>query len=177
MKYLVFIAPDKIGAEPFTTSDVIARFAKISYRSVQKTIEAHECRLKTLGVLRFEIALPQKGSKGGRPKKIYRLNEPQATLLITFLKNTDTVADFKTELVRQFYAMRAELQRRALCREQLKPIRRELTDVVKEKRRPPVGVQKLYRSGVQIRPRKKRRSTAQGARSQKECNGHRLHEC
>ena len=80
--------------------------------------------------MRFEITLPPKGSKGGRPKKIYRLNEPQATLLITFLKNTDAVADFKTELVRQFYTMRAELMKRKMYRIELKPIRREMTDVI-----------------------------------------------
>lgn len=79
--------------------------------------------------MRFEITV---SGKAGRPKNVYMLNEQQATLLMTFLKNTDIVADFKTELVRQFYLMRSELQKREALRVQMKPIRRELTDVIKE---------------------------------------------
>lgn len=132
MNELVFLEPNRLDAEPFTTSDIVAVRAKINYRSVQRTIENQIERLERFGVMRFEITLPEKGSKGGRPKKIYRLNEQQATLLITFLKNTDIVADFKTELVRQFYVMRAELFTRQSYRQQLKPIRRDMTDAIQE---------------------------------------------
>ena len=52
---------------------------------------------------------------------------------VKFLKNTPAVVAFKTELVRQFYAMRTELMNRRDFREQLKPIRRDMTDVLKEK--------------------------------------------
>lgn len=128
---LVFLEPNKIGAEPFTTSDVIAEMTGNNYRSVQRIIEKQMERLETFGRVRFEITPLQ--TKGGVQKhKLYRLNEPQATLLITFLKNTDTVANFKTELVRQFYAMRSELMKRQMLRTELKPIRREMTDVIQE---------------------------------------------
>lgn len=130
MSSLVFLEPNKIDAVPFTTSDVIADYAGINYRSVQRMIETHKARLEKFGIMRFEITL---SGKAGRPKNVYRLNEEQATLLITFLKNTDRVADFKVELVRQFYAMRSELNRRQVEREQLKPIRREMTDVIQER--------------------------------------------
>ena len=131
MDNLVFLEPNKIGAEPFTTSDIIAGQTGNSYRSVQRTIENQMKAFETFGVMRFEITLPRKGSKGGRPKKVYRLNEPQATLLITFLKNTPVVVKFKTELVRQFYAMRTELQRRQIAKLNRKPIRESLTDGIK----------------------------------------------
>ena len=129
MNNLVFLEPNCIKAIPFTTSDVIAERTKNSYRSIQRTIENQIKRLERFGIVRFEITV---SGKAGRPKKVYQLNEQQATLLITFLKNNDIVADFKTELVRQFYQMRTELQRRQIGREQLKPIRRELTDVIKD---------------------------------------------
>ncbi len=131
MNVIVFIEPNKIGATPFTTSDVIAEYAGINYRSVQRTIENQMKRLEKFGQVRFEIT-PVKYSRGTNDKKVYQLNEQQATLLITFLKNNDIVADFKTELVRQFYLMRSELLKRQVLREELKPIRRELTDVIKE---------------------------------------------
>ena len=130
MNNLVYLEPNKIDAVPFTTSDIIAKYAKIDYRSVQRIIETHLERLESFGIMRFEITLLR---GRGRPKKKYKLNEQQATLLITFLKNTDIVADFKTELVRQFYLMREELFKRRINRQELKPIRRELTDVIQEK--------------------------------------------
>ena len=131
MTNLVFLEPNKIDATPFTTSDVIAMFAGTSYRSVQRTIERQYARLERFGRVRFEIT-PLETEGGLQNKKIYRLNEEQATLLITFLKNTDRVADFKAELVRQFYLMRKELLSRQITRTALIPARRELTDVIKE---------------------------------------------
>lgn len=131
MSNLVFLEPNNIKATPFTTSDIIAEYAKVDYRSIQRTIEKHQKRLEKFGRVRFEIT-PIKTRGGIQDKKIYYLTEEQATLLVTFLKNTDVVADFKVELVRQFYQMRTELQMRHLERERLKPIRREMTDVIKD---------------------------------------------
>jgi phage regulator Rha-like protein len=91
--------------DAFTTSLIIAEGTHVKHRSVQKTIDAHIKRLEKFGRVRFEIT-PQQTKGGVQNKKIYYLTEEQATLLITFLKNTDIVADFKVELVRQFYAMR-----------------------------------------------------------------------
>ena len=130
MDDLVFLEPNKIGAEPFTTSDVIAECTGNNYRSVQRTIEKQIKALETFGQVRFEIT-PVKYSRGTNDKKVYHLNEPQATLLITFLKNTSIVVKFKTELVRQFYAMRTELQCRQIAKLDRKPIRESLTNGIK----------------------------------------------
>lgn len=131
MKELVFLEPNKIDNEPFTTSDIIAECAELNYRSVQRRIEKHESALEEFGRVRFEIT-PFETKGGLQNKKIYYLNEQQATLLVTFLKNTPAVVEFKIELVRQFYAMREELFKRRTYRLELKPIRREMTDVIKE---------------------------------------------
>ncbi|WP_193438777.1 Rha family transcriptional regulator, partial [Streptococcus suis] len=48
-------------------------------------------------------------SKSGQNVRDYILNEQQATLLITFLRNTEQVANFKENLVRAFFEMRDEL--------------------------------------------------------------------
>lgn len=58
------------------------------------------------GIYGFEI---HKFEGIGRPEKHYILSEMQATLLITYLKNTPKVRAFKIELVKQFYKMRGEL--------------------------------------------------------------------
>ena len=132
MNDLVFLESAKMDAEPFTTSDVIAECTQNNYRSVQRIIERQMSRLEKFGQVRFEIT-PVKNKRGSNLKKVYWLNEAQATLLITFLKNTDIVADFKVELVRQFYVMREELTRRQIEREALKPIRRSLIDAIQAK--------------------------------------------
>lgn len=51
---------------------------------------------------------------------------------LVFLKNTSVVADFKVSLVAAFYAMRQELTRRKELRTEGKPIRRSLTDALKD---------------------------------------------
>lgn len=128
MNTLVFIEPNRIDAEPFTTSKVIADMTGIGHRHIKRQIKQREVELLKFGLL---VACATESS-GGRPEEIIRLNEQQVTLLITFLKNTNVVVAFKVELVRQFYAMREELMRRHVERAGLKPIRREMTDMIKE---------------------------------------------
>ncbi len=128
MDNIVFLTPNT--QEPFTTSDVIAEMTGNSYRSVQRIIEKQQARLERFGQVRFEIT-SVKYSRGTNQKKIYHLNEQQATLLMTFLKNTDVVADCKTELVRQFYAMRFELYKTQAAKAERKPVRASMTDAIK----------------------------------------------
>lgn len=143
MNNLVFLDANKIDAVPFTTSDVIAEYAGVKHHAVQVLIQKYESDLKEFGLVAFEMRAnetvevssfemrkPSQRNKGGRPELIYHLNEQQATLLITYLKNTDPVRAFKKELVRQFYLMRTELQKRQIAKLERKPIRRELTDTI-----------------------------------------------
>lgn len=129
---VVFTETLNLYDEPFTTAEMIERYSGVKRRSINKIITTNKSDLEEFGVLRFQIAKPMKGSKGGRPKKIYQLNEEQATLLITYLDNTPKVRAFKKELVRQFYAMKTELLQRQLVRTSGKAGRREMTDAIKE---------------------------------------------
>lgn len=127
MNSLVFLEPNKIDAVPFTTSAVIAEYALVQHHTITRLIQKYESDFECFGILRFQI----EEIKGrGQPQKRYRLNEEQATLLVTYLKNTEPVRRFKTELVRQFYLMRTELQKRQIAKLDRKPIRRELTDTI-----------------------------------------------
>ena len=126
MDNLVFLAPNT--QEPFTTSDVIATFAGVQHHTVTRLIQQHEADFKEFGILRFEI----EEIKGrGQPAKHYQLNEEQATLLMTYLKNTAQVRAFKKELVRQFYAMRFELYKVQAAKMERRPVRVSMTDAVK----------------------------------------------
>lgn len=124
---LVYLAPN--NKEPFTTSDVIARYAGMNHRRVKDAIRKHEKELKSFGLL----GAYQTESSGGRPQEIYRLNEPQATFLMTLLKNTPEVVAFKMLLVQQFYAMRRELEKcNNIKVNALRPSRRKMTDAIDE---------------------------------------------
>lgn len=127
MTDLVFLEPNRIDSEPFTTSDVIAKCAQVQHHAIQQLIKVYENDLKEFGVLAFEMRTVKTNLT-----KVYHLNEEQATLLLTYLKNTEPVREFKKNLVRQFYAMRNELLRRQIERATQKPIRREMTDVIQE---------------------------------------------
>lgn len=125
---LVFIEPVKLDATPFTTSEVIARETGIAHRKVKNAIRKHYRDVESFGLL----ASYQAESTGGRPQEIYRLNEAQATFLMTLLKNTPVVVEFKKELVRQFYAMRTDLTRRQVSKAQQLPAHHDLTDAIRD---------------------------------------------
>jgi len=103
MTELVFC--NKAITEPFTTSDVIAEHAGVKHHAIQQLLTKHQEDFEDFGSLAFEMRVKTR-KIGATTEKIYQLNEQQATLLLTYLKNTQQVRAFKKELVRQFYAMR-----------------------------------------------------------------------
>lgn len=128
MNDLVFLDPNRLDAIPFTTSKVIAEVTGMNHRRVKDAIRKHESTFLEFGLL----GAYETESSGGRPEEIVKLNEEQATFLMTLLKNTPTVVAFKKELVRQFYAMRSELVRRQVNRAKMLPSRRDLTDAIRD---------------------------------------------
>lgn len=67
----------------------------------------------------------------GRPKKVYQLNEQQATFLITLLDNTPQVKEFKKALVKAFYSIKQELDQAKLSRELNKRANIGLAETIK----------------------------------------------
>ena len=128
MNDLVYLATNT--EEPFTTSEVIAECAGVKRHAIQVLIQQHEKDFREFGKVSFEMR-PLEGSKTGQTVKVYHLNEQQATLLMTYLRNTCVVRAFKKELVRQFFAMRKELLNIKTVKAERKPIRLGMTDAIK----------------------------------------------
>lgn len=128
MLNLVFYTDNTLKAEPYTTSEIIATNTNNKHESIKRLIRKHQLRLEQFGKVGFEIQPLPSGQKA----KVYKLNEQQATLLITFLDNSEIVANFKTLLVKQFYEMRDELNKRNLNRAIEKPIKKTLNDCIKD---------------------------------------------
>ncbi|MEN2231619.1 Rha family transcriptional regulator [Streptococcus pneumoniae] len=113
--------------EPYTTSAIIAECAEVKHDTVQSLIRNHQEDFESYGIIGFEI---RKLDGRGRPMKIYRLNEQQATLLITYLRNTEPVRKFKMNLVKAFFEMREELSKFRMQRALEKPKRKTLHDSI-----------------------------------------------
>lgn len=131
MKELVLIKPIGSRMEPYTTADTVAQYAQVQTDTVSRLIRKHMKDLEEFGKVGFEIrACPHR--TGVSLQKLYHLNEQQATLLITYLKNTEPVRRFKKALVREFFKARQELARREAQRTVKAPVRCSLTDAIRD---------------------------------------------
>jgi len=91
----------------FTTSLVIAEGTGNDHHAIQQLLNRYKEDFEDFGKLLFtHLKCVNKSETRGRKQKIYLLNEQQATLLMTYLKNTEIIRNFKKELVKQFYQMR-----------------------------------------------------------------------
>ncbi|WP_086254460.1 Rha family transcriptional regulator [Campylobacter vicugnae] len=98
----------KYDGTPSVSHTIIAQNTDNEARSVRLLIENHLSDFEEFGVLSFEMTKPLNAELGGRPSKIYYLNEPQATLLLTYLQNTPIVREFKKALIKEFYQIKKD---------------------------------------------------------------------
>lgn len=91
--------------EPMTTSETISEGVGMDHASVIKLIRKHVEELQKFGIIGFEIRLNERG----RPTEYAWLNKQQATSLITMMRNSPRVVEFKIALVEAFFAMRDQL--------------------------------------------------------------------
>ena len=113
--------------EPYTTSEIVAECAGVQHHTVTRLLRNHKERFEAFGFYGFEI---HKLDGKGRPKKVYHLNEQQATLLITYLDNTPQVVKFKTNLVKAFFEMRDEVAAFRYQRALEQPKRKSLHEAI-----------------------------------------------
>lgn len=127
MKSLVIVK----GNDLFTDSLVISSGTGVGHRYIKEQIRKHKDRIQRFGLLVAHAT----ESTGGRPEELFRLNEQQATFLVTLLKNTDDVVDFKFRLTQEFYRMRCFIAERSTADWQQsrltgKQTRRDETDMI-----------------------------------------------
>lgn len=88
------------GKEVFTTTLVIAEGVGNQHHTVMNLIKSHS-NTETLST--FE---KRKVSRGGRPIEYAVLTEVQATFLITLMRNSEKVVEFKEKLTKEFFKQR-----------------------------------------------------------------------
>lgn len=90
------------GIEPVTTTLAIASGLGVQHKNVLELVRKYEADLRAFG----EVAFETRPGYHNAPVEAAILNEPQATLLISFARNTDVVREFKKRLVKAFYEAR-----------------------------------------------------------------------
>jgi phage regulator Rha-like protein len=93
-----------VNGQPVTTTTAIAEGAKVEHASVIKLVRTYQSDFEEFGRVGFEIE-PFKTAGGMQSREIAILNEQQATLLFTFMKNTAIVRAFKKRLVKAFFVL------------------------------------------------------------------------
>lgn len=90
--------------EAFTDSRILAQGAEVEHRAVIQLITNHLDDVSEFGRVAFQM-IPFETNGGIQKMKVCRLNEQQATFVISLMKNTKPIVAFKKELVKQFYKM------------------------------------------------------------------------
>ena len=105
------------GEELFTTSEVIAQQSGVQHKNILQNLDNNLEHFEEFGRVLIEKE-PLYTNGGLQIRRIARLNEQQATLMLTFLRNTPQVMTFKKALVRAFFEMAKQLNTPAVMSEE-----------------------------------------------------------
>lgn len=93
-----------------TPTTAIAAGTENEHASVIALVRKYHDDLCEFGRVRFEVD-PFETAGGMQTREIALLTEPQATLLLTYMRNTEIVRAFKKKLVREFWELVQERNR------------------------------------------------------------------
>jgi len=89
-----------VDGEAVTTTLAIAAGCEVDHASVIKLARTYQSDLQEFGLLDFKSE-----STGGRPTEFVLLNEQQSTLILTYMRNSPIVREFKKRLVKDFWRL------------------------------------------------------------------------
>lgn len=93
---------------PSVSHRVIADNTGNQAKNIFELISKHRADFEEFGELPFKTEALV-GSRTGQTIKTYYLNEQQATLLLTYLKNVPIVREFKKSLIKEFYRLKSQV--------------------------------------------------------------------
>lgn len=91
--------------EPRTTTLMISEGTEVQHKNVLGLVRTYLTDLSEFGRVAFQTRLNTQGS----PTEYATLNEGQATLLLTYMRNSDIVREFKKRLVRDFLSYKQQV--------------------------------------------------------------------
>lgn len=99
------------NGQAVTTSATLAEGVGNPHKSVIQLIRQNLADLEDFGRVPFQMR-PFETAGGTQSREIALLNEQQATLLMTYMRNNPVVREFKKRLVKAFYEMAQQLRHR-----------------------------------------------------------------
>ena len=121
-----FTTQDISRAIPVTDSWIVAEKTKRKHKDVLELVSRYADHFKEFGRVTFETR-PFDTAGGVQERKVVLFNEGQATFLITLMRNSNEVLQFKKDLVKAFVYMKHELSARKETRHISKVFRNSLT--------------------------------------------------
>jgi len=112
MQDIGFPLVTSIDGEARASTIVIAKGVEQQHAGVIKLLRKHINDFEAFGHVDFKSEVVNRRQGGGSLREYAMLNEHQAGLLIAFMRNSPRVVAFKVSLIREFFRMRDELQRR-----------------------------------------------------------------
>ena len=94
------------NGEPMTTTLQIALGLGIQHATIIKLVRTYMPDFQEFGLVRFKIQPRLEGQHGGGDVKFVPLNEQRATFLMTLMRNSPRVIEFKKALVKAFFETR-----------------------------------------------------------------------
>jgi len=95
---------------PKTTTLQIALGLSVQHKSVIQLVRSYKSDFSEFGLVTFEMRPRIDGLHGGGDTQYAVLNEQHATFLMTLMRNSPKVINFKKSLVKAFFEARALLQ-------------------------------------------------------------------
>lgn len=111
MNELILVEDNK----PLTTTLVISEGTNVQHKNIMELVKKYSNDLSEFGTFAFQTR-----KSGGLPTEYAKLNERQATLLITYMRNTSIVREFKKRLVKAFYELASQVRGTVLVPSTLK---------------------------------------------------------
>ncbi len=110
-----------IGGKPFTTTIIIAHGVGNQHKNVMAMVRQYQADLEEFGQLAFETRVVS-AHGAGQATEYAILNERQSGLLLSFMRNTEVIKEFKKALIRAFFALADQVQRLSAQAETKPPI-------------------------------------------------------
>jgi phage regulator Rha-like protein len=92
--------------EPRISHRIIAEHTANQQKNVVELITKYSEKMELFGKLPFKTEAIKNSKNKINEQKTFYLNEQQATLLLTFMRNNEIVINFKVKLVKEFFEMR-----------------------------------------------------------------------
>ena len=144
------------GGMPVVSSTAIAEGVGREHKSVIQLVRQNLSDFEEFGPCAFEMRMVNRPQGGGHPQEVALLNEQQATLLMTYMRNNEVVRAFKKRLVRAFYEMAKRVRKGGDSTRRVLPIQQK-------------NLEKDVRAIVAHRPHARAWTRAFWERCRKEC--------